>query len=114
MPSLELNAILDSGDESILDVRTKAPGPQGSLPLTPEIMRDYPSGHLFGWTMDAAMGWDPGKLGGKEVMILSTHGGLRAPDGRPIALGLHTGHWEVNLLIEAAARELASLDAIPF
>ena len=114
MPPIELSAILDSGDESIFDVRTKAPGPPGSLPLTPEIMRDFPSGHLFGWTMDAAMGWDPSKLGGKEVIILSTHGGLRAPDGRPIALGLHTGHWEVSLLIEAAARELASLDAIPF
>ncbi|HSW50202.1 MAG TPA: YjhG/YagF family D-xylonate dehydratase [Bryobacteraceae bacterium] len=114
MPSIELSSILDSGDESIFDVKTKAPGPPGALPLTPEIMRDFPSGHLFGWTMDAAMGWDPSKLGGKEVIILSTHGGLRAPDGRPIALGLHTGHWEVNLLIEAAARELASLDGIPF
>ncbi|MFB3777438.1 MAG: YjhG/YagF family D-xylonate dehydratase [Bryobacteraceae bacterium] len=114
MPSIDLSSILDSGDESIYDVRTKAPGPPGALPLTHEIMRDSASGDLFGWSMDTAMGWDPKKLGGKEVMILSTHGGLRAPDGTPIALGLHTGHWEVNLLIEAAARELAALDAIPF
>ncbi|RPI08481.1 MAG: YjhG/YagF family D-xylonate dehydratase, partial [Acidobacteriales bacterium] len=114
MTPIALSAILDSGDESIYNVPTKAPGPQGALPLTPEIMLQRPSGDLFGWTMDAAMGWDPGKLGSKEVLILSTHGGLRAPDGRPIALGLHTGHWEVNLLVEAAARELASHGAIPF
>ena len=114
MPSIELAAILDSGDESIYDIRTKAPGPPGALPLTPEIMRDYASGDLFGWTMDAAMGWDPSQLGNKEFLILSTHGGLRAPDGAPIALGLHSGHWEVNLLVEAAARELKSLGTIPF
>ncbi len=77
-------------------------------------MRDLASGDLFGWTMDAAMGWDPAALGGKEFLILSTHGGFRAPDGTPIAVGLHSGHWEVNLLVEAAAREFKSLGAIPF
>ena len=46
------------------------------------------------------MGWDPTKLGGTEVLLLSTHGGIRAPDGTPIALGYHTGHWEVGLLME--------------
>jgi len=55
--------ILDSRDESIYDIRTKTPGPAGALPLTPEIMRSYSSGDLFGWTMDAAMGWDPSQLG---------------------------------------------------
>ena len=34
-----------------------------------------------------------------------THGGLRADDGSPIALGYHTGHWEVGLLVKAAAEE---------
>jgi putative YjhG/YagF family dehydratase len=89
-------------------------GPEGALPLTAEQLREWPSGRIFGLTMNAGMGWDPAKLGGKEVLILSTHGGLRAPDGTPIALGYHTGHWEVNLLVEAAARELASLGAVPF
>jgi putative YjhG/YagF family dehydratase len=78
------------------------------------MLRTAPSGDLFGWTMNAGMGWDPSKLGGTEVLILSTHGGLRAPDGKPIALGFHSGHWEVGLLVEAAARELASHDAVPF
>jgi putative YjhG/YagF family dehydratase len=114
MPSIKLSAILDSGDESVYNVPTKAPGPPGALPLTPDIMRTRPSGDLFGWSMDAAMGWDPSRLGSKEFLILSLHAGLRAPDGTPVALGLHTGHWEVNLLVEAAARELASLGAIPF
>ncbi len=114
MAPIQLAALLDSGDESIYDIQTKAPGPPGALPLTPEIMRDYASGDLFGWTMDAAMGWDPSQLGSKEFLILSTLGGLRAPDGTPVALGLHSGHWEVNLLVEAAARELKSLGAIPF
>jgi putative YjhG/YagF family dehydratase len=60
------------------------------------------------------MGWDASKLGGKEFLILSTHGGIRAADGTPIALGYHTGHWEVGLLMEAAAGELKSAGAIPF
>jgi putative YjhG/YagF family dehydratase len=60
------------------------------------------------------MGLDPGKLGSPEYLILSTHGGLRAADGKPIALGYHTGHWEVSLLVDAAARELDASGAIPF
>jgi putative YjhG/YagF family dehydratase len=101
-------------DNSLYDVRTRAAGPKGALPLTPEMLRNRPSGDVFGWTMDAAMGWDPAALGSTEVLILSTHGGLRAPDGAPIALGYHTGHFEVNLLVEAAARELKQRGAVPF
>ncbi len=54
------------------------------------------------------------RLLGPEVLILSTHGGLRAEDGSPIALGFHTGHWEVGSLVAEAARELKALDAVPF
>ena len=49
-----------------------------------------------------------------EFLILSTHGGLRAENGEAIALGFHTGHWEVGLLVAEAARELKSLRATPF
>ena len=83
---------------------SKAPGPQGSAPITPEMLLHRPSGDLFGWTQNAGMGWDPALLGGKEFLILSTHGGIRAADGTPVALGYHTGHWEVGLLMEAAAQ----------
>ena len=111
---IDLQRILESGDASLFDVPSKARGPQGSLPITPEMLLHRPSGDLFGWTQNAGMGWDPALLGGKEFLILSTHGGIRAADGTPIALGYHTGHWEVALLMDAAAKELKSLGAVPF
>ena len=107
-------SILDSGDPSIYDIRTRGPAPEGSLPLTAEMLVARPSGDIFGWTQDAGMGWDPRALGGPEILILSTHGGLRGADGKPIALGYHTGHWEVGLLVKAAAEELKSMGAVPF
>lgn len=106
--------ITDSGDASIFDVPSKAPGPQGSLPLTPEMLLTRSSGDLFGWAQNAGMGWDPRAMGGKEVLLLSTHGGIRNADGTPVALGYHTGHWEVGLLVQAAAEELKKLGAVPF
>src|ERR1017187_8843144 len=106
--------ILDSGDGSLFDVRSKARGPQGSVPVTPQMLLHRPSGDLFGWTQDAGMGWNPAALGGKEFLILSTHGGIRAADGTAIALGYHTGLWEVGLLMEAAAKEFKAAGAIPF
>jgi xylonate dehydratase len=73
-----------------------------------------PSGNLFGLTQNAGMGWEPNRLLDPEFLILSTHGGLRAENGEAIALGFHTGHWEVGLLVAEAARELKSLRATPF
>lgn len=93
---------------------SKAPGPDGSLPLTPEMLLDSPSGDIFGMTQNAGMGWDPNQLLRDQFLILSTMGGIRAEDGRPIALGYHTGHWEVGLLMQAAARELDRLEQLPF
>jgi putative YjhG/YagF family dehydratase len=78
------------------------------------MLRERPSGDLFGWTQNAGMGWNPSALGGKEFLMLSTHGGIRAADGTPIALGYHTGHWEVGLLLEAAAGVFKTAGAIPF
>ena len=89
-------------------------GPAGKLPLTDEMLRNWSSGDLFGLTQDAGMGWNPALIGGKEFLILSTSGGLRADDGKPIALGYHTGHWEVGLLMRAAAEEFKRLGAVPF
>jgi len=109
-----LSEILDSQDPTLFAVHSKAPGPQGSLPITPEMLLTKPSGDLFGWSQNTGMGWDPAKLGGKEVLLLSTHGGIRKDDGTPVALGYHTGHWEVGLLMQAAAKELSGRNAIPF
>ena len=104
-----------SGDsEDIYRVQTKAPGPAGQLPLTEDMLLNRPSGDIFGLSQNAGMGWDPRELGRKQFLILSTQGGVRAPDGKPIALGYHTGHWEVGLLVQAAALELRALKSIPF
>jgi putative YjhG/YagF family dehydratase len=107
----DLSSLLDT---PALDVQTKAAGPTGALPLTDELLRHAPSGDLFGWTQDAGMGWNPGELGRPEVLILSTSGGIRNPDGSPVALGYHSGHWEVGLLMQAAAKELRDLNCVPF
>jgi putative YjhG/YagF family dehydratase len=104
----------DSSDPSLLDVASRAAGPSGSLPFTAEMLLTRPSGDLFGWSQNAGMGWNPATLGGREFLILSTHGGVRAPDGTPIALGYHTGHWEVGLLVEEAAKTLKASGAVPF
>jgi len=107
-------AFLDSSDPAIYTLRTTAPGPAGKLPLTAQMLRNATSGTIFGMTQSAGMGWNPNKLLGKEFLILSTQGGIRAPDGTPVALGYHTGHWEVGLLMEEAARVIAAHGATPF
>jgi len=109
-----LEAVLDSGDPSVLDVRPSQPGPPGQLPLTSADLLERPSGDVFGWSQDVGMGWRPEELRRPEVLILSTQGGLREADGTPLALGYHTGHWEVGLLMRAAAEELRRHRAIPF
>ena len=78
------------------------------------MLLTQPSGNLFGLSQNAGMGWDPNRLLDPEFLILSTHGGLRTDNGEPVALGFHTGHWEVGLLVAAAARELKALHAVPF
>jgi len=95
-------------------IQTTGAGPSGSLPLTSEMLLESSSGDLFGLTQNAGMGWDPRELTRPQFLMLSTQGGVRAPDGHPIALGYHTGHWEVGLLMQAAAAELKRLECLPF
>jgi dihydroxyacid dehydratase/phosphogluconate dehydratase len=47
-------------------------------------------------------------------VIVSTMGGVRSEAGEPIALGYHTGHWEIGLLVRRAAEALRAAGAIPF
>src|SRR3954467_10156404 len=108
-----LTDLLESAPD-VYDITTNAPGPAGALPLTEDMLRNWASGDLFGLSQDAGMGWNPATLGGREFLILSTSGGIRADDGTPIALGYHTGHWEVGLLMQAAAREFKERGVIPF
>jgi putative YjhG/YagF family dehydratase len=109
-----LDSVLDSGDRELFRVTASQPGPAGQLPLTPTDLLDRPSGDVFGWSQDVGMGWKPTELRRPEVLVLSTLGGIRNPDGTPLALGYHTGHWEVGLLVQAAAEEVRALGGIPF
>jgi putative YjhG/YagF family dehydratase len=113
-PVPPLAALLQEAGEEVFAVRTRAPGPQGRLPITGEMLLHRPSGDIFGMSQNAGMGWEPSELDRRQFLILSTQGGVRAPDGRPIALGFHTGHWEIGLLVQAAAGELRRLGALPF
>ena len=103
-----------AGPDEIYSPRTRATGPVGKLPVTEDLLLNRPSGDLFGLTQDAGMGWNPAELGRDPYLLLSTQGGMRAPDGSPIALGYHTGHWELSELVRLAAVELRRLKAIPF
>ena len=105
---------LPADPPEIFELRTRAPGPAGRLPVTADLLLNHPSGDLFGLTQNAGMGWNPAEVGRTQFLILSTQGGLRAADGAPIALGYHTGHWEIALQVQAAAEEFRRLQALPF
>jgi putative YjhG/YagF family dehydratase len=106
--------IFSNPSDDLYQIRTRAAGPAGKLPLTDDMLRNWSSGDLFGLTQNAGMGWKPEDLLGPQYLILSTQGGVRSPDGTPIALGYHTGHYEVGLLVQAAAREIKALGGVPF
>ena len=110
MPSRDLFA----PDAAVYEVRTRAPGPAGRLPLTEEMLRDWASGDLFGMSQNAGMGWNPDELARPQFLVLSTLGGLRGADGSPIALGFHTGHWELGLQVRAAADAIRDGGGLPF
>jgi putative YjhG/YagF family dehydratase len=111
---IPLEDILSSGDDSMYNITTHALGAEGPLPLTQDSLRDAPSGDIFAMSQNIAMGWKPARVADRQFLLLSTQGGIRAPDGTPIALGYHVGHWELGLLMQAAAQELQELGCIPF
>ncbi|MBM3969228.1 MAG: YjhG/YagF family D-xylonate dehydratase [Planctomycetes bacterium] len=109
-----VGSLLDSDDPQLFKIVTNGPGPVGRMPFTESMLLDAPSGDLFGMTQNAGMGWEASQLGRPQFLIVSTQGGIRDESGRPIALGYHTGHWEVGLLMRAAAEELNRLEKLPF
>ena len=111
---INFDKIIDSHDPEIFDLETSSNGPKGSLPLTEEMLLHAPSGDIFAMSQNAGMGWNPAELNQKQFLIVSTQGGLRAEDGSPVALGFHTGHWEIGSLVKATAVEIKRLGAIPF
>jgi len=106
--------LLESQTPSDLQVVTHGPGPEGEIPLTPEMLTHRPSGDAFGMTEDAGMGWEPAALAGPQFVMLSTMGGIRGADGKPIALGHHTGNFELGMALEAAADEFKKAGAVPY
>jgi putative YjhG/YagF family dehydratase len=112
--SISLDDILAGHDETLSEVTTHAPGPAGELPLAADFLVNAPSGDLFGLIQDVGMGWEPSKVAADPFLLLSHQGGIRGSDGRPVALGYHVGHYELGLLMEAAAREFQALGCMPF
>jgi len=108
-----LDNFFDLSDEAY-KVRTKVPAREGALPFTEEMLKNLPSGDLFGWSHNVGMGWRSDLITSDQVLILTTAGGIRAEDGQPIALGYHTGHWEVSLIAREAAEEFKSNGWVPF
>lgn len=106
--------ILGSIRDLATTTRTKGEATEGRLPLTEPMLLEEPSGNLFGLTQNVAMGWNPEEVGREQFIIVSTHGGMREADGTATALGFHTGHWEVNLLVREAAQTIRSNGGIPF
>jgi putative YjhG/YagF family dehydratase len=105
---------IEAESPACYEVQTHSSGPAGSLPLDEQFLRHAPSGDIFGMTQNAGMGWNPAQLTRKQFLILSTQGGIRAENGSPVALGYHSGHWEVGLLMQAAAKVMAEEQCLPF
>ncbi|MDR0816777.1 MAG: YjhG/YagF family D-xylonate dehydratase [Desulfovibrio sp.] len=111
---MSINSIFDEKNNKIYNAKTNDSGPKGSLPLTPELLVNSPCGDIFGMTLNAGMGWKPEKLLGPDIMLVGTLGGIRKEDGTPTALGLHIGHWELGLLMRAAADEVSKFNGLPY
>ena len=58
MPDIRIEQITES-DPAVFNVPSKAPGPQGAVPITASMLLERPSGDLFGWAQNAGMGWNP-------------------------------------------------------
>src|SRR5947207_84143 len=112
LPVPPLDAVLGTAS-AVAAGRLAGDGPAGKLPLTADMLREEPSGNVFGLTQNVGMGWNPASLDGPQYVIVSTHGGLRGEDGSPVALGYHTGHWGIGQLVRAAAATLRAAGALP-
>ncbi|MDY5132791.1 YjhG/YagF family D-xylonate dehydratase [Actinotignum urinale] len=113
-PTQTFRNIYNETDPELYNVETHAEGPRGRLPITAQQLRYEPSGVLFRQTQNVGMGWAPGEQINSDVAIISTMGGMRREDGTPVALGLHTGHFELNELVRCASEELATHNRIPY
>ncbi|WP_416148702.1 YjhG/YagF family D-xylonate dehydratase [Salipaludibacillus sp. HK11] len=110
----KLIAIMGDTKKIVGNIATTAAGPSGELPLTSEMLLNSASGDLFGLSQNVGMGWESSKLTGRQILILGTSGGIKDENEKPIALGYHTGHWEISNLMKAAAEEINHFGNISF
>lgn len=110
---MSIENLYSNENPSLYQARTHADGPCGTLPLNDEALKMLPSGNIFGMTINAGMGWNPETLANGDVMIIGTKGGMRADDGRTIAVGLHPGHFELGDLMGEAADTLKEMGYVP-
>ena len=54
---IPIEQVLGSADVIDGSSRVEGEGPAGRLPLTPSMLREAPSGNLFGLTQNVGMGW---------------------------------------------------------
>ena len=80
-----LESVLGSAQFVVAD-RIAGEGPPGALPLTPEMLRNRPSGDVFGLTQNVGMGWGAAQLQGPEYLIVSTLGGRESRATRVFGL----------------------------
>jgi len=91
----------------------RADRPEACPSLT-KWLRHSPSGDLFGLTQNAGMGWNPAEGGAQTISQSQYARRIACARWQAIALGDHTGHWEIGLLVQAAAEEFRRLTTIPF
>ena len=121
--SAPLERLLGSAG-AIARSRIEGHGPEGRLPLTPEMLRSEPSGNIFGLTQNAGMGWRPDALGGRQYVAVcdgllrdrTHHPGLaphdRLPDDSRLWAALQRasgGTWAV--CVYDVERIVAALEA---
>lgn len=109
-----LEATIFGSSSAVSGTRAFGEAPGGRLPLDDDTLRYAPSGDLFGLAQNVAMGCKAQEANRPAFLILSTLGGLRSDDGTPLALGYHTGHWELALLVRQAAQTLREQGVLPF
>ena len=84
---MSLQEFLNDTTERLYEVRSKAAGPVGRLPLTESMLGTSRADISSGCRRMSAWAGIPRRWHGIPYLILSTQGGLRAPDGSPVALG---------------------------
>lgn len=110
---MSVKNLFSNENHAIYKAATHAEGPKGKLPLTPSLLKESPSGNIFGMTINAGMGWNPDELDNGDVMLIGTKGGMRGADNETVAVGLHNGHFELDIQMDVAARTIKEMGLVP-